>query len=223
MWLALLAFVAAYDGQFKEAQAREDAQDDAGAIAIWEAAVRESPTAALPRVELGRLLLKSGEQVALATFHLEIACSLSPGNPRAHYLYALAAEERKDVAQARRSLETALMLRDDYDEARLRLAGLLFAEGDFSGAAEAYRRFVDRHPDDTGARLQLALASERSGKVDAAERLLRSLEKEPTTRGLARRRLAELLERHGRVAEAQKLRAKDAPPRRLRELRPSSR
>ncbi len=224
MWLPLLLVLAAYDAQVSQAQALEEAQDDQGAIALWEAAVQGEPTAALPRIELGRLLLKSGQRLDQAAAHLETAARLAPENPRVRYLLALLAEERKDPVAAKKSLEEALALREDYDDARYRLAGLLFSEGDFSGAVDAYRRFIERHPSDSGARLQLARALESSGRVREAERLLRVLEKEPATATLARRRLAELLERHGHGAEAKKLRAKDAgAPRHLRELRPSSR
>lgn len=224
MWLPLMVIIAAYDTQLSEAKALEDAQDDQGAIAIWEAAVQGDPTAPLPRVELARLLLKSGQRLDVAAIHLEAASRLAPENPRVQYLLALLAEERKDPAQAKKSLEKALALREDYDDARYRLAGLLFAEGDFAGAVDAYRRFIERHPTDTGARLQLARALESVGRVREAERVLRALEEEPASTSLARWRRAELLERHGQAAEARKLRAKEAaPPRRLRELRPSSR
>jgi Flp pilus assembly protein TadD len=224
MWLALLTVLMAYDAQYEAARAREEAQDDAGAIAIWEAAVAQDPRAALPRVELARLLLKSGQQLDAVATHLQTAATLAPSNPRTHYLLALLAEEQRDSVAARRSLETALALRADYDDARYRLAGLLMAEGNFTGAVDAYRELVSRHPDDGGLRLQLAVALERGGRVGEAERLLRALEKDPTTGRLARRRLAELLDRRGHGAEAARLRAKESPPsRRLRELRPSSR
>lgn len=224
MWLPLLVIITAYDAQLSEAKALEDAQDDQGAIAIWEAVIQGDPTAPLPRIELGRLLLKSGQRLDVAAVHLEAASRLAPENPRVQYLLALLAEERRDSAEAKKSLERALALREDYDDARYRLAGLLFAEGDFAGAVDAYRRFIERHPTDTGARLQLARALESVGRVREAERVLRALEEEPASTSLARRRRAELLERHGHAAEARRLRAKEAaPPRRLRELRPSSR
>jgi tetratricopeptide (TPR) repeat protein len=212
MWLALLLVLSVPDPRgaggdvLARARAHELAGDDDAAVALLEGAVRADPVAALPRLELGRLVLKSGAQPALAQQHLDAARALAPENPRAHYLYALAVEEQGQRLEARRSLEVALALRDDFPEARFRLAGLLFAQGDWGGAAAAYQRYLSSRPGETGARLQLAAALERDGAVSRAEATLRAMLTGPA-RPVATRRLAELLERQGRVGEAQRLRA----------------
>jgi tetratricopeptide (TPR) repeat protein len=212
MWFALLVMLSISDAPgaggdvLARAKAYELAGDDAAAVALLDAAVRADPVAALPRIELGRLVLKSGSQPALAQQHLDAARALAPENPRVHYLYALAVEEQGQRPEARRSLEVALALRDDFPEARFRLAGLLFAEGDWGGAAAAYKRYLASRPGETGALLQLAAALERDGAVGRAEATLRSMLTGPA-RAVATRRLAELLERQGRAGEAQRLRA----------------
>jgi tetratricopeptide (TPR) repeat protein len=150
-------------------RASELAGDDAGAVALLERSVRALPTWGLGRLELGRLLLKSGERGQLAEFHLDVARALLPENSRAHYLYALALEDQGRPREARRALEVALALRDDYSDAWFRLAGLAFAQGDWAGAVTGYTRLLRYQPGDTGARLQLALALERSGAAKEAE------------------------------------------------------
>lgn len=224
MWTLLLLAAAASDGALQQAQALEAAGDDAGAAKVLARAVEGDPTWAMARLELGRVELKLGQRTAAAHAHLDIARSLAPENPRAHYLYALAADEQGARRDARQALEVALELRDDYSDARYRLAGLLFADGDFPRAVAAYHVYVTNHPEATGARLQLATALERAGQAINAEKELRALMQIPASRQLAGRRLAELLERQGRKSEAAKVRvAVDPPKKSLRQLKPSRR
>lgn len=223
MW-TLLLLAAAADGALQQAQALEAAGDDAGAAQVLERAVTADPTWAMARLELGRLELKLGLHVDAALVHLDVARSLAPENPRAHYLFALAADEQGARRAARQALEVALALRDDYSDARYRLAGLLFAEGDYPRAVAAYHVYVSNHPEATGAQLQLAAALERAGQEVDAAKTLRALMQVPAMRVLAGRRLADLLERQGRKAEAAKLRvAIDPPKKSLRQLKPSRR
>jgi tetratricopeptide (TPR) repeat protein len=224
MWMVLLLAATGAGTALQKAQALEREGDDAGAAAVLESAVASDPTWAMARLELGRLQLKMGQRTDAAEVHLDIARSLAPENPRAHYLFALAADERGRRRDAVQSLEVALVLRDDFADARFRLAGLLYADGDFVRAATIYADYAARHPEATGARLQLASALERSGQEKQAEEELRRLMVHPTARVAAGRRLAELLERQGRNAEAQKVRqAVEPPKKRLRALRPSRR
>lgn len=223
MW-TLLLLAAAADGALQQAQSLESAGDDAGAARVLARAVAAEPTWAMARLELGRLELKLGQHTDAALVHLDIARSLAPENPRAHYLYALAADEQGARRAARQALEVALELRDDYSDARYRLAGLLYADGDFLHAVAAYHVYVSNHPEATGARLQLATALERAGQAVDAEKELRALMQVPASRQLAGRRLAELLERQGRKSEAAKVRvAIDPPKKSLRQLKPSRR
>lgn len=225
MFAAVTLIVLASGGEalLAKAQALEQGGDDGAALTVLEQAVRADPSWPMARVELGRLQLKRGDRLDAAEVHLDVARSLAPENPRAHYLYALAADERGRRGEARRSLEVAIALRDDFADARFRLAGILFAEGDFAGAAGAYQRYVAAHPEATGARLQLAAALERGGRIKEAEAELRTLAKAPASKLVATRRLADLLEREGRKAEAQQLRSAVDPKRQLRALKPSSR
>ena len=207
----------------EQASAFEQAGEDRRAQEVLWAAVAADPVWAVGRVELGRLLLKTGD-VEFALHHLDTARSLAPENPRAHYLYALAADDSGRRAESRRSLEVSLALRSGYADAQARLGSLLMAEGDFAGAAVALKAYVQAHPEANGARLQLADALERSGDHKGAEHELRTLFDRPAIRVLAGRRLVALLERQGRAHDAEKVRHQlDPPKRQLRELKPSRR
>ncbi len=227
MLTALLLFsLAAPDatGRLQAALVYEQQGDDARALEELEQLIAVDPVAVLPRLEAGRLRLKSGARLDLAEWHVDVARSLAPENPRAHYLWALVCEERGRRPAARRALEVALTLRPDYPDAQFRLAGVLFADGDFEGAATWYRAYAAQHPEATGARLQLAEALARGGQVAKAEAELRELMKGRQSALAAGRKLAELLERGGRTKEAAKLRAElDPPARKLRALKPSRR
>ncbi len=220
MWALVLILAAT---SLDEAQSLEQAGDDGAAIVVLEKAVRADPRWAMGRVELGRLELKQGESDS-ALLHLDIARSLAPENPRAHYLFALAADEAGRRNESRRALEVALALREGYADAQVRLAGVLSAEGEPRAAARMLEPYVAAHPEANGARLQLAEALVQSGEAKEAEHELRALLQVAALKVIAGRRLVALLDSQGRAAEAEKVRLAIDPPRRqLRELKPSRR
>jgi tetratricopeptide (TPR) repeat protein len=177
-----------------------------------------------PRLQAAELRVKAGEQLDRALLDVDVARSLSPEDPRAHYLFGLLMEERGEAATAKDAYQTALALNDTHDDARFRLAGLYFRERAFGPAAEAYGRYVKAHPDASGARLQLAAALEQMGDKSRAEAELKAMYADPKTREMAGRRLAELYDRSGREHDAAKIRAAVEPPRRrLRDLKRSAR
>jgi tetratricopeptide (TPR) repeat protein len=224
MLLGTLLWLGATQGPLEAALALEQRGDDAQAVEAVSRLVRADPAAVLPRLEAARLLLKQGSALDAAEWHADVARSLAPENPRAHFLWALVCEERGRRGEARASLEVALALRADYADAQYRLAGLKFAAADYAGASALYRSYLDARPDALGARLQLADALERSNRLDKAERELRSILKATPGQPVASRRLAELLERSGRATEAAHVRAAaEGPPRKLRALKPSNR
>ena len=182
------------------------------------------PTRGLPRLEAARLRLKTGQRTDLAEHDADIARSLAPENPRAHYLFALSADDQGHRVEARRALEIALAYRPEYGEAQARLGAILLAEGDYSGATKVYQAYVAKNSADLGAHVQLALAQERSGSVGQGENTLRALAKsKPTARAMALRTLAAMLERHGKSQEAAQIRDSiDGPTKKMRELKPSS-
>jgi Tfp pilus assembly protein PilF len=200
------------------------ATEDAEALSTLDKQIAASPSSAVPRLDAAQLRLKAGEQLDRAMFDIDVAMSLAPENPRAHYLLGQLMEEKGEISAAKSAYTTALVLRDDYDDARFRMAGLLFREGAFADAAAAYGRYAKAHPEAVGARMQLAAALEKAGDNAGAEKELKAMYQAPATRELAGRKLAELYDRLGRPKDAAKVRqAVDPPKRQLRELKRSAR
>jgi tetratricopeptide (TPR) repeat protein len=193
-------------------------------LAALDRQIAQSPAAPLPRLDAAQRRIVSGEELDRALLDLDVARALLPENPRVHFLFGQLMEERGDPAQATASYQTALQLKEDYDEARFRLAGLLFQQGNFADAAAAYARYVKAHPEASGARVQLAAALEKAGDHKGAERELKAIYSDAKTRELGGRKLAELYERTGRERDATRIRAQVEPQkRRLRELLRSAR
>lgn len=224
VFAAILLAAAPHQARLTEALELEKQGADARALEQLEALVATDPTWELARLEAARLRLKVGTGLERASWHADIARSLAPENPRAHYLWALAEDENGNPAEATRSLEVALSLRADFPDARFRLAGLLSAQRRWPEAVAAWRAYAEATPAATGARLQLAQALERSGELKAAENELRALLKIDALRPVATRRLADLLDKAGHHDEATRLRRSlDQPARALRPLKPSAR
>lgn len=206
---------------FEEAKALEANGNDRAAIKVLDAAVKAEPSWPIGRLELGRLLLKVGQSEA-AYAQLDIARTLSAENPRAHYLFALAAADSGREADARRALEVAVALRPDFADAQLKLASVLIAQNDPSAAVKLLASYLGVHPEANGARFQYAEALERTGSIKAAEHELRTLLQQPALKQLAGRRLIALLETNNRHADAEKVQHQiDPPKKRLRDLPPS--
>jgi predicted Zn-dependent protease len=231
LWLLVAGTLAAAmdapaPGDLTTALAREAAGDDAGALESLEAVVRAWPTQALPRLELARLLLKSGGDLDRVETHLDVAAALAPDNPRVHYLRGLLWEERGQPLRAAHSYELAVLYRTSYEDARFRLAGLWASLGDWLKAELHYRYLARARPEWIQVRLQLVRTLEEQGRGEDAERELLRLQGEQPDNPLVIRRLAELYERTGRPQLASKLRARlepTAPPKKMRPLPPSRR
>lgn len=223
--LVLVVLAAApHQAQLSEALALEKSGRDGLALERLEALSVLDPTWETSRMELARLRLKLGADAERAGWHADIARSLSPENPRAHYLFALAEDEAGRAESAIRALEVALTLRAEFPDARLRLATILSAQRRWREAVAQWRLYLATAPTATGARLQLALALDRAGELKAAERELRALSKLDAVRVVATRRLIDLLEHSHRASEAAALRRSlEVPGRVLRPLKPSGR
>ncbi len=223
MWfaLALILLGSASASGLEDALALERSGDPARALASIEELLRRDPTWALAQMEAGRLRLQLGKDLDRAEAHLEAARFLVPENPRAHYLWGLLMEERGRRPEAIRSFETAILYRPDYVDARFRLAGDYFSEGDWARAVLHYRALCELRSDSTLARFQLASALEKMGKLPEAEVELRRLVSERPESALYRHKLGEFYARTHRPELASKL--LDEPKRKMRELNRSRR
>ncbi len=207
----------------EQARALEEAGEAMAAQAVLQSAVRQEPSWAVARLELGRLQLRNGSPDS-ALHHLDVARSLAPENPRAHYFYGLAAYEVGLRNQSRAAFEVALALRNGFSDAQLRLALVMVEDGEPLSAVSPLRQYLKVHPTSNGARFQLADALERGGEVSQAEAELRSLLTVFPVRELAARKLVSLLHNAGRTSDAEKVRQLVATPKRsMRELQRSRR
>ncbi len=208
-----------------EALALESDGDDAGAIAALDALIGAQPAWELPRLEMARLLLKTGGALGRAEAHLDAALQQAPHNPRAWYLRGVMWEERDDRRQAVQAYEQAVKLRGSYEDARLRLGTLWFDLGDTLKAEMHYRYLARLKPEWVQVRLLLAEVLERQERpLDAERELLAARDYQPTS-PLVLRRLADFYTRTGRPQLAERVRkSMEAPPKRkMRELKPSRR
>ena len=178
---------------------------DVEALAAADALVRQAPGWELPRLESARLRMKLGRELERAAFDADVARSLAPENPRAHFLFGLVSEERGQDDEAVSAYEMALLLKPSYDEPRFRLAGIYFARGDWPLAEEHYRALAAEQAGASSARLQWIATLERQGRDDVAEQeLIRIRRADPASIAVARR-LAALYERTGRPSLARKI------------------
>jgi predicted Zn-dependent protease len=196
----------------------EESGDDESALGALDAMCKQFPSWALPRLEAARIRLKVAKDLDHAELDLEAGKALAPENPRAHYLWALLAQERGRPQEAIRSLETALTLKTDYTDARSRLAALYLGENRLPEAEMQYRTLVSLQPDSVPTRLQWATVLERQGQLDVAERELRKLSEDHPDSPQVRQRLATFYERTGRPELAEKTR--EGTEKKRRNLRP---
>jgi Flp pilus assembly protein TadD len=202
---------------------REQAGDDAGALALAEGWAAGEPRSPLGHLEAARLGLKLGRDLDRVDAHLREAYALAPENPRALHLWGVLEEERGDFEGARGAQRRALSLRTDYTEARVRLAALAQRAGDWPEAERELRTLIDSGDRSPGTRIQLAGVQEKQGRRAEAERTLTEVHRAEPKNAAATRALADLYARTGRSKQAAALlRSLDPPRRALRPL-PASR
>lgn len=219
-------WMGAWDGPrwLNAALALERQGDSAVALAALDALAAREPTWELPRLEAARLRLEREEDLHGAERLLQEAVSLAPRSPRAHSLLGLLALAQGDTPGAIRALERAVEYREEFDEARFRLAGLCADAGDWLKAEHHLRVLTRRQPDQVAPGLGLSRALEMQGRLPDAERELQRLLAQQPTSVAVQRRLADLYVRTGRPREAERLLAgQGGSERRMRPLRPSRR
>jgi tetratricopeptide (TPR) repeat protein len=196
--------------------------DDSKALVQLESLRARYPSWALPRLEAAEVMLRRDDPPDRIEAYLEGARCYAPENPRVHYLWGLLQVERGDLPAAERAYMIALQFRDDYDEARLRLASVEMSLSKFDAAVEAYQQVAARQPDATAVKLGLASALEKAGKKQDAEKVLKALLPGPA-KAVAARKLSEMYRQQGRAKEADAvMKGLDVVQvRKLRPLKPS--
>lgn len=146
--------------------------------------------------ELAGRLAKSG-QIGEAIGVIEEALALSPGSADLKLDLARLCLQANDRARARANLLAVREAAPGRPDVLVELAWVLFLEGDYAKAADAYRHALGLRPEDTQTRANLAMCLMEMGDRDGAEAALRN-----TLRGrphlLARAAYTLAVSSHGR-------------------------
>ena len=215
-----LSLVLAVSGQEEMALglAAEQSGDLGAARRHLESAVRLSPNLGIAQVELLDVLVRS--EVAGPPVDLAMAAAerMEPANPRLWRLEGMVFEARSDLEKARLAYEKSVALRGDDGPTRLKLGNVYRAQGKGDDALAQYRVATSLDAHDHLARLALADALIAQGDLPGAEKELTQLVAEAPKSPVYQQRLRDVRVRRG------ELKANAPPhPRKLRELKPSTR
>ena len=184
---------------------REQQRDEA--LALLDRTIVASPDDAMLRQIYAQLLLTSGKP-QLAEEQLREVVRLEPENQDHRYRLAQLYVAQKKPQLAITVLRDAVKATPDDVEAKLALANLIAAQGSFANAEQELRRYVDASPKDFDLRLGLGRFYETNGRPKEAEGVYRAVLEDAGDKPaamVARTRLASLMIRSGRAAQAAKL------------------
>lgn len=147
------------------------------AVDTLEDVLAADPEVARPAIVLALVHLRSGAYDQA----IEVASDLVqrlPGNPIPFNLKGAAHFKKGESSQARESFERALQVQSDFFPAVGNLALLDLEQGNVEGARARYLQFLDSHPSNVDAMLDLAKIAQTQGKpidvIDWLERAARS-------------------------------------------------
>ena len=150
-----------------EAQAKLNAGDVAGALAIAVAHTRRHPKDARGLYTLGTLLSMTGDWKG-AQSALKRCVAVDPRHGPAYNNLGLAAVELGRLDEAKHAFRRAAALLPSRAEPWVNLGAVLLRDGAGMAASEAYEQAMIRAPGDLRARLGLANALSQAGKRDRA-------------------------------------------------------
>jgi tetratricopeptide (TPR) repeat protein len=145
--------------------------------------LKDNPQDSFAKEVEGSLLLDRGE-VSAAMVDLQGAVTTDPKNPANHYRLGLAHMARAttdrtvaagEIEQARQEFEKALAIRPDFVMARLALARLEIAKGDFEAAFKTAQLALAVDRSNVPAKIIESAALLAQKKTDEARQLLESL------------------------------------------------
>lgn len=152
--------------------------------------------------ELGR---RGDHEGAIAQYREAIR--LNPKLPGAHFELAEQLRNSPDPAlnaEAEREYRAALDVNENDAKAWLQLGGVLAGKGDFTAAAEHYRKAIALQPQNAEAKTGLAIALIATNRTDEAISLLESAVKDDPASIEAHYRLSGLYRRAGRTADSER-------------------
>jgi tetratricopeptide (TPR) repeat protein len=145
--------------------------------------LKDNPQDSFAKEVEGSLLLDRGD-VAGAMVDLQGAVTADPKNPANHYRLGLAHKARAisdrsvaagEIEQARQEFERALAIRPDFVLARLDLARIEIAKGDYEGAMKTAGEALKYDPSNLSAKIIESAALLGQKKTAEARQLLESV------------------------------------------------
>ena len=145
--------------------------------------LKDNPQDSFAKEVEGSLLMDRGD-IAGALVDLQGAATADPKNPANHYRLGLAHKARAisdrtvaagEIEQARQEFERALALRPDFVMARLELARIEIAKGDFEGATKTAEEVLKDDRSNVSAKLIESAALLAQKKTAEARQLLEGL------------------------------------------------
>ncbi|MGO9009877.1 MAG: tetratricopeptide repeat protein [Bryobacteraceae bacterium] len=145
--------------------------------------LKDNPQDSFAKEIEGSLLLDRGD-LATAMVDLQAAVTADPHNPVNHYRLGLAHKARAvadravaagEVEQARQEFESALAIRPDFIQARLELARLEIAKGDYEAALKTAQQALAVDRSNLPAQIIESAALLAQKKTDEARQLLENL------------------------------------------------
>ena len=145
--------------------------------------LKDNPQDSFAKEIEGTLLLDRGD-LATAMVDLQAAVTADPHNPVNHYRLGLAHKARAvadravaagELEQARQEFESALAIRPDFIQARLELARLEIAKGDYDAALKTAQQALAVDRSNLPAQIIESAALLAEKKTDDARQLLENL------------------------------------------------
>ena len=194
------------------------------AVSAFRSAVDLNGDSVAARYNLGIALYQSGDDNGAVT-HLEKASRLAPGEPNVLQALGAGLLRLERWTQAEEAFRAALKVSPDSEFAlegiaraqralqesakalpspsAISLASRRMRDGDFSGAAEAYREFLRATPDDAMVRQNLAMALLRLGRQAEARKEIEEAIRLKPDFAAAHGTLGVLCQQQGRTKQAE--------------------
>jgi tetratricopeptide (TPR) repeat protein len=137
-----------------------------------------------------------------ALHHFEAALRFDARDAGSLFGLAVAQRKQGSIEAAEKTLAKLAAVEPAYPNLPLERGQLLEARGDYSQAAEAYRKALDERPQDSELKLRLGAALVTAGRIDEAESLLREVLKERPTSAEAEHFVGRILFARKETAQA---------------------
>jgi len=129
-------------------------------------AAEESPSDTRPLIALADLYLADEKTLDKAYTYAKNVTTIAPDSPAARLLLAKVEKNRKNIQPAIDAIGEAIKLAPDWADGWLALGSTFEAGGDKPNAEKAYRKLVEKQPQNPAALLALASFLADQGKKD---------------------------------------------------------